>query len=333
MKRLGYFEKLSLAARWLLPNDEAESMVEDYKDILYEVSGPEEALERFGKPWKPAMELADRRKVRRWYIVFVMMFFCAFVPFFTIFWQGAINNYEDFLKFAGDLLLCGVVYMFGLDVIFGGSNSRTVTCVSVALLTAAGIFFLFLHPAELIGKIFEPVERAVFYNQFHFFKPYQYIIFGSIISMVYFGFRKKKRKPLPKRMVISICAALFLIGCIYGFVMYCFHVDFGPMLHIFRVKLASEAATVLFFLGAVLGIVMARMDDPRWRSVYILCIMGIALCLTLHNVWWNMNPSLWVVEEHFNAGLSPTPEAVKDATLAFTWDLAFGIVFAAVGLL
>lgn len=80
MKRLGYFEKLSLAARWLLPNDEAESMVEDYKDILYEVSGPEEALERFGKPWKPVMELADRKEVRRWHVAFIYMMFCTLFP-------------------------------------------------------------------------------------------------------------------------------------------------------------------------------------------------------------------------------------------------------------
>ena len=42
MKRFGYFEKLSLAARWFLPQDEAGSVVDDYKDILREIGGPEE---------------------------------------------------------------------------------------------------------------------------------------------------------------------------------------------------------------------------------------------------------------------------------------------------
>ena len=36
MKRFGYFEKLSLAARWFLPQDEAESVIDDYRDILSE---------------------------------------------------------------------------------------------------------------------------------------------------------------------------------------------------------------------------------------------------------------------------------------------------------
>lgn len=333
MKRLGYFEKLSLAAKWFLPHDEAENMIEDYKDILYEVQGPEEAMKRFGPPWKPVMELADKKKVRRWHMFFIMMLFCAFVPFLTIFWQGTMHNYEHFLEPAGDIMLCGIVYLFGLDVILGGSNGKAVTLVSVVILTAAGIFFFFLHPAQLIGKIFEPIERAVFYNQFHFFRPYHYTIFGSAIPMIYFGFRKGKKEPLPKQMVISICAVLFLIACVYGFAMYCFHVDFGPMLHIFRMKLACEATSVLFFLGAIGGIVMAKMADPRWRAVYILCIMGIALCFAMHNIWWNMNPSLWIVADHYNTGMSPTLEAVNDATLCFTWDLAFGIILAAVSLL
>ena len=60
MKRLGYFEKLSLAARWFLPQDEAESVVDDYKDILREIGGQEEAVKRFGPPWKPVIELSEQ---------------------------------------------------------------------------------------------------------------------------------------------------------------------------------------------------------------------------------------------------------------------------------
>lgn len=62
MKRLGYFEKLSLAARWFLPNEEAESVIDDYREILGELSSPEEAFERFGEPWRAA--LAAEKKAR-----------------------------------------------------------------------------------------------------------------------------------------------------------------------------------------------------------------------------------------------------------------------------
>lgn len=33
MKRFDYFEKLSLAARWFLPREEAESVIDDYRDF------------------------------------------------------------------------------------------------------------------------------------------------------------------------------------------------------------------------------------------------------------------------------------------------------------
>ena len=67
MKGLGYFEKLSLAARWFLPREEAQGMEEDYRDILMEVEGPEEAVKRFGTPVRLARGLADGKKVRRWH--------------------------------------------------------------------------------------------------------------------------------------------------------------------------------------------------------------------------------------------------------------------------
>ena len=116
MKRLGYFKKLSLAARWFLPQDEAESVVDDYKDILREIGGPEEAVERFGPPWKPVIELSDRRKVLRWHSFLALLIFCALVPVIDIILDGTGFYFSDS---AGDLLLCGIVYLFGLDVILG----------------------------------------------------------------------------------------------------------------------------------------------------------------------------------------------------------------------
>ena len=75
MKCLCYFKKLSLAARWFVPQDEAESVVDDYKDILREIGGREEAVERFGPPWKPVIELSDRRKVLRWHSFLALLIF------------------------------------------------------------------------------------------------------------------------------------------------------------------------------------------------------------------------------------------------------------------
>ena len=39
MKRWGYLEKLSLAARWFLPREEAEGVISDYRDKTVRPAG------------------------------------------------------------------------------------------------------------------------------------------------------------------------------------------------------------------------------------------------------------------------------------------------------
>lgn len=324
MKRLGYFEKLSLAARWFLPQDEAESVVDDYKDILREVGGSEEAVERFGMPWKPVIELADRKKVLRWHSFLALITFCALVPVVDIFLEGT-GFY--LLDLSGDLLLCGIVYLFGLDVILGGSNSKVITWVSIVVLTLAGIFLFILHPLELINNLFAPLKRAVFGRDFPIcFQKEYFIIIGAAISMVYFGFGCKRRQQIKKSLILSCAAVLFVIACVYGFVMYCFYVDLSLMMH-FEIITACEIAAVLLFIGALLSAIMAKMFDHRWRAVYILCIMGIVICFDAHSLWWNMDPSI------YNEYGMPTAMFVKEVTSVLTWDLGYGLVLAAISLL
>ncbi len=334
MKRFGYFEKLSLAARWFLPQDEAESVIDDYRDILSEIGEQKEAVERFGKPWRPVMELADSKKVRRWHMFLTIMIFCALTPLLTIFWESMGGHYDYFLEPAGNILLCGIVYLFGLDVIFGGSNSKIVTWVSVIILSIAGIVVLFMNPVELLDALFSPIERMIFGRNFpNYFKAEHLIFIGAIISVIYFGLGKTWKKPFKKSLILGICAALFAILCIYGFVMYCFHVNFGPMLHVLRVNIICKIGAVLLFCGAVLGIMMAKMFDSRWRAVYILCIAGMVICFETYNIIWNMSPSLWMFTEEYSIGMMPTDEWVQNVTAYLTWDLGCGLVLAAIGLL
>lgn len=324
MKRLGYFEKLSLAARWFLPQDEAESVVDDYKDILREIGGQEEAVKRFGPPWKPVIELSDRRKVLRWHSFLALLFFCALVPVIDIILEGTGFYFSNS---AGDLLLCGIMYLFGLDVILGGLNSKVITWVSVVVLTLAGIFLFMLHPLELISNLLAPLKRAVFGRDFPIcFQIEYFIIIGAAISMVYFGFGGKRGKHIKKSLILGFAAVLFVIACVYGFVMYCFYVDFSLMMY-FEIITACEIAAVLLFIGALLSIIMAKMFDYRWRAVYILCIMGIVICFEAHNLWWNMNPSV------YNEYGMPTAMWVKEVTTFLTWDLGYGLVLAAISFL
>lgn len=335
MKRLGYFEKLSLAARWFLPNEEAESMVEDYKDILNEVRGPEEALEHFGPPWKAVMELADRKKVRRWHMFFIMMAFCAVVPAVFLFIQYATGNYFYMMEKVSGTFVFLALYMFGLDIILGGSNSKTMTWISIAVLTAVEVIVFSLGPMEVLDSILLNPIKETFLGGWFPTRTYTeyYMVIGGVLALIYFRFGKKLKRPISKPLIFSLMAAVLAVASLYGFVMFCFHVDFGPMLHIFRLRILSDVMAVLFLIGAIAGIVMARMVDSRWRSLYIICIMGIVLCFETHNLFWNMGPSLWVFVDGYNSGVVPDADWVHKVTFYFTKDIAIGTVMAAVGLL
>ncbi len=337
MKRFDYFEKLSLAARWFLPREEAESVIDDYRDILSEVGGQEEARERFGRPWGPVMELADSKKVRRWHMFLTIMIFCALTPLLTIIWEKIGGPYIYFLEPAGDIILCGIVYMFGLEAILGGSNSKILTWVSVTILSVAGIVALFMHPIELLDALFSPIERMIFGRNFpNYFKAEHLIFISAIISFIYFGFGKKWKQSLKRSLIFGICAIVLAILCLYGFVIYYFNVDSGLMLHMSIVIIIYDISAVLLFFGAVLSVAMAKMFDSRWRAVYILCVTGIVICLEANSIFWNMSPSIWAHSE--GSGIIPTDEFAQSITTLFTWDLGYwdlgyGLVLAAVGLL
>lgn len=79
MKRFGYFQMLSLAARWFLPQEEAREMMEDYREILGEV-GEEQACQRFGPPKKAVLAAANRRQVVIWHILLVGILLLIFFP-------------------------------------------------------------------------------------------------------------------------------------------------------------------------------------------------------------------------------------------------------------
>ena len=65
MKGLGYFEKLSLAAHWFLPREEAEDTIRDYRELLEDMG--EKAFKRkFGGPVRAAVFSADKRKIWMW---------------------------------------------------------------------------------------------------------------------------------------------------------------------------------------------------------------------------------------------------------------------------
>lgn len=63
---MSYLQKLWLAARWFLPQPEAEEMLADYRELLAD-GGEGREEDRFGPPVKAVLELAERKALVCWH--------------------------------------------------------------------------------------------------------------------------------------------------------------------------------------------------------------------------------------------------------------------------
>ena len=74
-----YMTRLEGWARWMLPRQEAEDVIADYRDI---VSDPE-LLQSLGKPHSVVKPLVQTRQYRVWLVVFAVMAACILIPGFS----------------------------------------------------------------------------------------------------------------------------------------------------------------------------------------------------------------------------------------------------------
>lgn len=141
MKRFGYFEKLSLAARWFLPGDEAESVIEDYREILDELSSQDEAFERFGEPWRVAW-VADKKGAGLWHLIFLVFSGLLFTPYLLI-----LNG---IYSFSASLLALTALAVFMLLWLGAGKPGIAALPKGIAVSFVMAVLFL----AVLCGLFF-----------------------------------------------------------------------------------------------------------------------------------------------------------------------------------
>ncbi len=305
MKKFGYFEKLSLAARWFLPWEEAKGVIEDYRDILMEVEGPEEVVKRFGPPVKLVRGLADHKEVRRWHLMLVLMLFCLVAPLFV--WEfdyffentylfGVMKWYNPFgnSNLGVNFISAWLVFFLGIEILDAGSYKqplRTVLLIWLILMT----FFFFCCMTDGIVELFskmsfpnEPVRiDRNYYNPFidFFSREPALLLIGALASFAAFGFGGKWKKPLSKPLLFSLIGAFVLAVVPGAFLLYSAHVNVYPLAyHLEWVDWGSVCLFVVLVLGGLVSLALARMWDPRWRSVLILCMAGLAVCYYLHGI-------------------------------------------------
>ena len=76
-----YIVRLERWARWMLPRQEAEDVIADYRDIVGSPPRPQEELvQDLGRPRDVVRQLTTRRAYRTWLAVFAVMSVCILVP-------------------------------------------------------------------------------------------------------------------------------------------------------------------------------------------------------------------------------------------------------------
>ena len=120
MKR-SYFDTLTRAARWHLPPDEAQEVLEDYAALLAEPPRSEEALrEEVGDPVAAVRALVEPNHYRRWLLVFGVLTAWIMLPALSILWgPGGLPLFsvlDDFLQGLSRLLPFPVMPLLGLTV-------------------------------------------------------------------------------------------------------------------------------------------------------------------------------------------------------------------------
>lgn len=337
MKRFDYFEKLSLAARWFLPQGEAESVIDDYRDILSEIGGPEEAKKRFGAPWRPVMELAEPKKVRRWHIAFLYMMFCTVFPiFYRILSGGYFDN-----EFCFNLLVTGLTVWIFWEILLAGKYSKKMLFLlgglgSVLILFAGSVMPSYLlsiwDPSHVVLRTYEQETFAI----------------GAAVSIVYFGFGKIKRRRFSKPLLAGMTIMFITMAGLYFFMYYSFYINIDKLAYhegFFSVCFAF--LLVFFFLSAIASIFLAKLYDRRWRVVFILALVGMSMCLelvvlssingfmansgnmNLFHIFYNRNNPDYIFSNRWGNNIT----AIDEIFISFSWYSGVGTGLALIGLL
>lgn len=132
MKHLGYFKKLSLAARWLLPREEAEETVRDYRELLEDM-GEMAFQEKFGGPVRAVLAAVERKKAAAWHLALLLFAVLDFLP--------VIFLIKGFYSFPAVLLGAAALITF-LFVWFGADKTED-SSISKGLAASCGLIVLF----------------------------------------------------------------------------------------------------------------------------------------------------------------------------------------------
>lgn len=228
MKR-DYLSRLSLAARWYLPPEEAAEVIEDYQDIVGREPRSEEELRRdLGGAKAAACQLAQPKAYRRWMAVFLIL--------------------------AAGLLL-PAIDMF-LSELWGAAWT----------LFHAGLPLDGLANSSRYAERFFPV--------------------GIVLSFVWFQWNGKKGQVFPKKFWLAFPLVLLGMVWVWFLAWMVFEERFEMIQFLFPdrgwlIRLVLGLNLLVAGVTGTAGLILARLEDRRWRAVYVWGLTGAMLSIFL----------------------------------------------------
>lgn len=266
-----YMTQLERAARWRLPQEEAEDVIADYRDIV----GDEELRRNLGKPRDVIAPLIPQKAYRIWLAVFTALAACALLPALSAM-PGMWHLWYLFRRLTFCVLPLDVynlsispatvlpfLGMAGALVWFrwkGGAKRGRLSPAAPALLAAAGVWSVAVLAADWFWMR-DPIAFSDMWGQMPLY-----------ILGVRFG--------PPGYTVSRSC-----------------HILLG----------ALEWGGFAMALLSVFALVKARTRDRRWAAVYILALTAVLLSADtlalLNNMeisvtapdWWVPTLRAWAV--------------------------------------
>lgn len=169
-----YITRLERWARWMLPPQEADDVLDDYRDIVGDPPRPdEELLRELGKPRSVIRPLAQTKQYRVWLAQFAVMAACVVVPGVSplgpsVVWNGLFWS-EGFLIPKVPLFRSAMILALILSLVWfrprpgepkAGPLPRAVPIALAALLAVMGLVWwtfwqMTLYPeGALVNPIF-----------------------------------------------------------------------------------------------------------------------------------------------------------------------------------
>ncbi len=155
MTKTNYMKRLSLLAKWWLPEQEAKEVIQDYQEIITNIEPEEHLVSRLGTPYQAIKPLIPPMKKNMWLFVFLCGMVCLVGAFCSLFFYYPLSFGMRMLYF---MLFTGLFNGWGF-YFWGISKTKPskkiiITFAMLTICNMIGIYcgyLLMKFPIQMVG--------------------------------------------------------------------------------------------------------------------------------------------------------------------------------------